>query len=103
MDLQSNGLEYKLDNAIPGHESIHGWLMFDANTVCTVKDEETQYRFFGDTFTGNTFDFTSAWSKVTEKPDLDWSGVKHTSGPTLVPVPGGAIDLSSISPRFYAQ
>lgn len=102
LDFRTNGLNYQLDDAIPSHQSIHGWLIFDTTTKCKLENEELQYRFHGDTFSGNHFDETSAWGSTTLTPLGPRSPFGHTAGPIIIRG-GDAVDLSKVPPVFFAQ
>lgn len=101
LDFQSNGLNYKLDNAIPGNESIHGWLLFDTKTPCPVENDEAQFKFYGETFSGEHYEETLGWGKVSKNVSLSKSSQGETSGPMLFTVK--SMDLSGLPPVFFAR
>jgi len=102
LDFRSNGLDYKLDGSIPGYESIHGSLLFDTRVKCAVENEEVQYRFYGETFSGGRYDQSSNWGRASKNPPLVKSSEARTSGPVIVTM-GGQVDLSAYTPKFFSD
>ena len=103
LDFRSNGLDYKLDSSIPGYESIHGWLLFDTRVKCDVENEETQYRFYGETFSGGRYDEYSDWGTASKTPPFVKSSEGQTAGPLIFGMGTSPVDLSAYKPKFFSD
>jgi hypothetical protein len=94
----SSGVHYK---------SIHGWLLFDTPTKCedAIRDE-IQFRFYGETYSGERYDQTSQWFKVPPSGTVPLAEPSEgrTAGP-MVFSPAGkeTVDLSGFTPKFFAS
>jgi hypothetical protein len=102
LDFEETALDRKLASPIRAYGSVSGWLLFDTAVKCELKNQETQDRFWGETVTGEKFEYLGPWQSVTSQVKPKQRQTAETDR-ALLCRKGDPVDLSALKPVFYSD